>query len=56
MSHALLDAGDLAVELVPAAVVVAHEITGKPSQGTKSGEGFLGTGRQRPVPHQPFVG
>src|SRR4030088_2776262 len=55
MGRTLLYPGDLAVELVPARVIVTHEVAGEIAQDSERGEGFFRAGRQGPVPHQPLL-
>ena len=56
MSRALLDSGELDVELVAAGIVVADQVTGVARKHAQAGEGGLGPGSRsactRPAAHQ----
>ncbi len=52
---ALSDAGELGVELVPAGVVVADQVTGVTLHDAQGGDRGLGSGADRRVPDQPRI-
>jgi len=52
---ALLDAGELGVELVVAGVVVADQVASVAIEDAQSGQGGFGSGADRRVVHQPRI-
>jgi hypothetical protein len=55
MSYALLHSGGPLVELVPARVLIAHEIAAVVTQDSEITQRDRRAGRQCPVPHQAFL-
>ena len=53
--YALLDAGELGVELVPAGVIISDQVPGVALKDPQAREGVVGSGADRGVVDQPRV-
>ena len=56
VGYALLDTGELGVELVPAGVIISDQVSGVAVQDSQAREGVFGSGADRGVPDQSRVG